>query len=88
MRPGCRAETGEYRRAEPHVRGRQSFSRPLTAAQEGKRFDRSRPREQWVRHRALFSVIGNTFGLPAAIAAIGGVTFVSGLMVALTMPRR
>lgn len=36
----------------------------------------------------LAGVIGDTFGLAAAIAAIGGLTFVSGLVVAMTMPRR
>ncbi|MDE2333727.1 MAG: MFS transporter [Rhodospirillales bacterium] len=36
----------------------------------------------------LAGVIGDTFGLTAAIAAIGGLTFVSGLVVALAMPRR
>ncbi len=36
----------------------------------------------------LAGVIGDTFGLPAAIAAIGGLTFISGVVVALMMPRR
>ena len=36
----------------------------------------------------LAGAIGDAFGLAAAIAAIGGLTFVSGLVVALMMPRR
>ena len=36
----------------------------------------------------LAGAIGDAFGLAAAIAAIGGLTFLSGLVVALMMPRR
>jgi MFS family permease len=36
----------------------------------------------------LAGAIGDIFGLAAAIAAIGGLTFLSGVLVALVMPRR